>query len=184
MTHFWHPILILISIVVVGCSPNAYSTPYIKESLFLQPKINTVHILNLINLLYPKNLHATSNTNELQSDLSPCLLCMDENKVNMVFAPSIATSLNLDAASKDKLGECFGYGPLVDGQDYIIKDFHVDPIQFSGFSARTTIHFRSLGAQTKIPLEFTKLAGEWKVSDFGNINPILGYCHSQILNLN
>jgi hypothetical protein len=170
--------------LVSSGSPNAYSTPYIKETLFLQPKKNTVQILNLINLLYPKNLHQKINTNELRSDLSPCLICMDENETNKIFIPSIATRLNVDAASKDKLGECFGYGPLVDGQDFIIKDFHVDPIQFSGFSARTIIHFRSLGAQTKIPFEFTKLAGEWKVSDFGDINPVLGYCHSQILNLN
>jgi hypothetical protein len=184
MTHFWQAILILISIVVVGCSPNAYSTPSIKENLVLQPKINTIQILNLINLLYPKNLNLTSNTDEMQSDLSPCLLCMDENEVNNVFAPSIAARLNMDAASKDKLGHCFGYGPLVDGQDYIIKDFHVDPIEFFSLSARTIIHFSSLGRQTKIPFQFIKLSGEWKVSDFGDIEPVLAYCHSQMLNLN
>jgi hypothetical protein len=42
---------------------------------------------------------------------------MDENEINKIFVPSIAIRLNMDAASKDKLGDFFGYGPLVDGQD-------------------------------------------------------------------
>ena len=133
-------------------------------------------ILNLVSQLYPTTPPPAANVATSKSDVWPCLLCLSDQAMQKIFSPKLAARLSGDEKMKDALGQCFGYGPLAEGQDYAIQEFRLVLTDVGTASANARVKFTNFGRPVDIPFEFQRSEGEWRVSSFGSIGAHLNRC--------
>ena len=121
-------ITITLALLLLGCSVQTQ---------------NRDQILHLISKLYPVAAPNNILTKQPESDVQPCLLCLSNGELGDFFAPALAADLIGNDNEKQILGECFGYGPLAQGQDHNIRQFEVDFLNISNSQAAVAIRFKN-----------------------------------------
>lgn len=153
--------IIALAFLLLGCSGQSQ---------------NRGQILHLVSNLYPAVAPNNILSKQSESDVWPCLLCLSNEELGDLFTPSLAADLRGNDTEKQTLGECFGYGPLAQGQDHNIRQFEVDFMNISNSQAEAIIRFQNFNVPNAIVFKFEKFSDQWKVSEFGSILELIKFC--------
>jgi hypothetical protein len=127
----------------------------------------------VVKQLYPQVPGEGDPVIDLESEVSPCLVCFatdvverDENGLEKVFTDPIAAFLKRWALDEGLwVLDCVDFDPLVDGQDAIITGFVMKTESMDDSEAKVLVRFNNFETPVKLRFNLVKEAGNWLIDD-------------------
>jgi|GEM_PF-6837333 len=149
----------IVSVIATACAQVSTNAP--------------AEIVAQVKRLYPKP--PTTYPEADQTEVLPCLLCLDKSEISQIFAPPLGPLLIEASGHGNDVGQCLGYGPLAQGQDHAIKNFQINQPVIAGNTATVSVHFTNF-SPAKLNFEMIKTNTGWRVSNFNNVSEEIANC--------
>ena len=141
---------------------HAYDSPNAADEIIAQVK-----------RLYPSPPASYPEPGE--TEVLPCLLCLEKSEISQIFAPPLAPLLIKASEHGRDVGGCLGYGPLAQGQDHAIKNFQIDQPVIEGDTATVTVHFINFIPAT-LRFDVVQTDAGWRISNFNKVAEEMAAC--------
>ena len=130
----------------------------------------------IVKIFYPDTPDGIDSFTGLRNEVSPCLSCFmvcegsgEGRAILSRFTKPLANFFlkELEAAPEDPIHQCLDFDPIVDGQDYAITEFRIEPAVIDGREAKVTVRFLNFDTPTTIIFHLLKNKNDnrWLIDD-------------------